>query len=255
MIDAREVAGRLTTLESLAIIPRVASTNLVARRIVNECIENELSLPQAIIIAREQFAGRGRNQRSWSSPAGKGIYATTMLMRPPSELGLLPLSIANIVASFLRDTFGIVAGIKWPNDVYAQGRKIAGILMEARVSEERAFVIIGTGINLEPVQDEARPNATSVRELAGDRFTTIDDATVRFIEAMDRGVTRALHREETLAEWRSLAIHRSGDAISCVIGDRTVDGRWAGIDEHGRALLTQANGETLAVSAGDLILT
>jgi biotin-(acetyl-CoA carboxylase) ligase len=54
------------------VIPRVASTNLVARRIVSECIENELSLPQAMIIAGEQFAGRGRNQRSWSSPAGKG---------------------------------------------------------------------------------------------------------------------------------------------------------------------------------------
>ena len=119
---------------------------LVARRIVHECIENELSLPQAIIVAREQFAGRGRNQRSWSSPAGKGIYATTMLMRPPSELGVLPLAIANIVASFLRETFGIDAGIKWPNDIYAAGKKIAGILIEARVSEERAFVIIGTVI-------------------------------------------------------------------------------------------------------------
>ena len=97
MIDTRALAARLTTLESVAVIPRVASTNLVARRIVTECIENELSLPQAIIVAGEQFAGRGRNQRSWSSPRGKGIYATTMLMRPVADLGVLPLAIANIV--------------------------------------------------------------------------------------------------------------------------------------------------------------
>ena len=58
-IDTRRIVDRLTTIESIAVIPRVASTNLVARRIVNECIENELSLPKAIIIAREQFAGRG----------------------------------------------------------------------------------------------------------------------------------------------------------------------------------------------------
>src|SRR5258706_16373866 len=79
MIDTRRIVPRLTTLESIAVIPRVASTNLVARRIVNECIENELSLPKAIIIAGEQFAGRGRNTRQWSSPAGKSNYATTLL--------------------------------------------------------------------------------------------------------------------------------------------------------------------------------
>jgi BirA family transcriptional regulator, biotin operon repressor / biotin---[acetyl-CoA-carboxylase] ligase len=255
MIETREIARRLTTLESVAIIPRVASTNLVARRIVTECIENELSLPQAIIVAREQFAGRGRNQRSWSSPAGKGIYATTMLMRPVDELALLPLAIANIVAGYLRATFGIEAGIKWPNDIYAGGRKIAGILLEARISEERAFVIVGTGINLEPVNDDTRPNATSVRELAADRWTSVDVATVAFIEFMDRGVSQALERDAVLADWRRLSIHRDGDSISCVLGERTVEGRWQGIDDHGRAQLRAANGETIAVSAGDLILT
>ncbi len=99
MIDTRAIVERLRRIESLAIIPRVSSTNLVARRVVNECIENELSLPQAIIIAREQFAGRGRNQRTWSSPAGKGIYATTLLTVSTAELPLIPLEMANIVAS------------------------------------------------------------------------------------------------------------------------------------------------------------
>src|SRR5205807_7189449 len=53
-LDTRRLVARMRTLESLALIPRVASTNLVARRIVNECIENELSLPQAMIVAGEQ---------------------------------------------------------------------------------------------------------------------------------------------------------------------------------------------------------
>jgi BirA family biotin operon repressor/biotin-[acetyl-CoA-carboxylase] ligase len=88
----------MRVIESVALIPRVASTNLVARRIVNECIENELSLPQAMIIAGEQFAGRGRNARTWSSPAGKGIYATTLLTRPVAELPFIPLGMAVVVA-------------------------------------------------------------------------------------------------------------------------------------------------------------
>ncbi len=75
-LDTRRIVSRLTTLESIAVISRVASTNLVARRIVSECIENELSLPKAIIIAGEQFAARfsrstpassGRTTSSWTA--------------------------------------------------------------------------------------------------------------------------------------------------------------------------------------------
>src|SRR5919204_3467746 len=125
-LDTRRLVERLHTIESIALIPRVASTNLIGRRIVAECIENELSLPQAMIIAGEQFAGVGRNQRAWSSPPGKGIYATTLLTRPANDLGLVPLAISNIIVSYLGDVFSIHAQIKWPNDVLVQGKKIAG---------------------------------------------------------------------------------------------------------------------------------
>ena len=252
-LDTRRLVARMRTLESLALIPRVASTNLVARRIVTECIENELSLPQAMIVAGEQFAGRGRNARAWSSPAGKGIYATTLLTRPVEELPFVPLAMANIVASFLRDVFAIDARVKWPNDILVGGHKIAGILIEARVQEGRVFLLIGTGINVEPVRDEARPNATSISEVSKRAFTGIDMATEAFIEHMDERLAKPFAREPVLEEWRAHAVHQPGDRITCVLGDRTVVGTWSGIDEHGRALL-QTGGETLAVSAGDLIL-
>src|SRR5713226_6943738 len=163
-IDTRRIVDHLKTIESLAVIPRVASTNLIARRIVTECIEHELSLPQAMIIAREQFAGRGRNQRSWSSPAGKGIYATTLLTRPATEVPVIPLAMANIVASFLREVYAAEARIKWPNDILIGGRKIAGILIEARMHEDRTYLLIGTGVNVEPVKDDDRPNAVAISE-------------------------------------------------------------------------------------------
>lgn len=253
MIDTRRIVDRLVTLESLAVVPRLASTNLVARRIVNECIENELSLPNAIIVAGEQFAGRGRNARQWSSPPGKGIYATTLLARPAKELPLIPLQMANIVASFLREAFEIDARIKWPNDILVGGRKIAGILIEARMNEERAFMLIGTGINVEPVADDDRPNATAISEASPRNFEGIDAATEAFIAHLDRRLGQPLNREAVLAEWRQYAIHKAGDRIQCVIGDRTVSGTWDGIDEHGRALLRNGD-ETTAVSAGDLIV-
>lgn len=253
MIDTRAIVSRLRALESLAVIPRVASTNLIARRIVNECIDNELSLPQAMIIAGEQFAGRGRNERSWSSPAGKGIYATTLLSRPARELPLIPLAMANIIASYLRETFGLDARIKWPNDVLVNGRKIAGILIEARVQDDRAFLLIGTGVNVEPVQDDTRPNAVAISEVSPRPFHGIETATRAFIEHVDERLTRTLDRDEILAEWRKLSVHKDGDRIHCILGDRTIDGTWGGIDEHGRALI-RSDGDTLAVSAADIVL-
>lgn len=252
-IDTRSVVERLKMIESLAVIPRVASTNLVARRILDECIENELSLPQALIIAGEQFAGRGRNERTWSSPAGKGIYATALITREVGELAVLPLEIANMVMSYLRDVYGIDAKVKWPNDVFVSGRKIAGILIEARNHEEKAYILVGVGINIEPVQDDTRPNAIALTEAGPRNFTGLEDATVAFIEHFDQGLATRFDREHVLATWKKNTIHRSGDSITCVLPDRTVSGTWAGIDEHGRALL-KSGSETIAVAAGDIIV-
>ncbi|HEX6179349.1 MAG TPA: biotin--[acetyl-CoA-carboxylase] ligase [Thermoanaerobaculia bacterium] len=254
MIDTRDIVSRLRTIESIAVIPRVASTNLVARRIVNECIENELSLPQAMIIAGEQFAGRGRNQRSWSSPRGKGIYATTMVTRTADEMSFMPLLMATIVARYLSSVFNVPAHIKWPNDILVGARKIAGILIEGRVHDDRAYLVVGTGVNLEPVEDDQRPNATSVKDVAASAYQGVDHATTKFVEHMDAGLTRRASRAEVLDAWRELTTHSPGDAITCVVGERTVSGQWIGIDDFGRARLQTANGE-ITIAAGDLIAT
>ncbi|HEX3582918.1 MAG TPA: biotin--[acetyl-CoA-carboxylase] ligase [Thermoanaerobaculia bacterium] len=248
MIDTRRAVADLKTIESIAMMTRVSSTNSVAQRIVAECVANDLSLPQAMIIAGEQYAGRGRNQRNWSSPAGKGIYATTLLTRSARDLALIPLEMANIVASFLRDRFAIDARVKWPNDVLANGRKIAGILIEARVQEDRAFLIIGTGVNVEPVTEES----TSIHELAPDRFRGLEEATLAFIEHVDAQLARPLARDRVLGEWRSMTIHSPGDRITSVINDRRISGTWIGIDDEGRALIHDGS-VTLAISAGELI--
>ena len=252
-LDTRRIVEHLKTIESLAVIPRVASTNLIARRIVAECIENELSLPQAMIIAEEQFAGMGRNSRSWSSPAGKGIYATTLLTRPTAELPLVPLTVANIVATYLRDVFSIDARIKWPNDILVDGRKIAGILIEARIQDDRTFLVIGVGINVDPIRDEARPNAIAIREVSKRAFGGIAQAIEAFIEHVDERVSRPFDREAVLAEWRALSVHKSGDRIASVVGERTITGTWVGIDDQGRALVRDG-GELMTISAGDIVM-
>ena len=253
MIDTRAIVSRLRTIESLAIIPRVSSTNEIARRVLDECIENDLSLPQAMIIAGEQFAGRGRNDRRWSSPAGKGIYATVLLTRSTTELPLVPLEVANAIAMYLHDIFGIAARIKWPNDIVVSGRKIAGILIEARVQDSRAFLAIGIGVNTEPFESDQRPNAVSVAQLEPRGYRGIDDATTAFIEFLDHTLSRAADPADVLARWRDLTVHRSGDHVTCILSDRSIDGTWRGIDDDGCALI-ESRGAVTRASAGDIIM-
>lgn len=253
MIDLRVMISGLRVIESIAIIPRVTSTNEVARRVLHECIDNEIDLPRAVIVAREQLAGRGRNTRTWHSPRDKGIYATTMAMIPPSEARLLPLRVGVAIARFLRETFGIDAKLKWPNDVLVGGRKIAGILIESRARDSEVFALIGTGVNLYPFEADAPPNVTSIAESSPRDSIDLDSATTAFVELVDGFLADPADDESILREWRSYTVHAPGDRIDCVLGDRTISGTWQGIDDSGRAMIRKGV-DTIYVAAGDLVM-
>ena len=122
------------------------------------------------------------------------------------------------------------------------------------IALQRAYLAIGTGVNLEPVTHDDRPNATSIREVAQRNYSYPDSAIVAFIEHVDSGLARRDSSATVLRDWRKLTTHRTGDAVSCLIGDRAISGTWGGIDDSGRALLQTSGGE-VAVSAGDLIAT
>jgi BirA family transcriptional regulator, biotin operon repressor / biotin---[acetyl-CoA-carboxylase] ligase len=250
-IDVVALAGRLTTIESIAWMPRVTSTNTLARLVAKECAENENPMPRAMIIAGEQTGGRGRGSRSWVSPAGKGVWTTTLHTIPSRGLSVFPLRVATIVASFLRETFGVHARIKWPNDILVDGKKIAGILIEARNQNDESWVMIGVGINVFP--DDALPDtALTLAEAAARAHVDLGVATTAFVEDFDRELGRELDPPQVIDAWRTLAAHARGDRVSCNLSDRLVEGTWLDIDDAGRALIRRGE-ETIVVSAGDVM--
>lgn len=251
-VDVRALTNRLERIESVALLARADSTNLLARRVLNECIENRLNLPSAIIIALEQTAGLGRSGRSWYSPAGRGIWATTLHTREARELPLLPLQVAVAVARFARVQFGIDARIKWPNDIVVDSSKLAGILIEARAHNGNALVLIGTGINVLPLGKDAPPQTSSLAE-AANREIDLGEAIEKFVEAIDRELFRPYDPDAILAAWRELTIHREGDRIAFALGSERIDGVWDGIDDFGRARI-RVGDQVREISAGDLIL-
>jgi len=141
-------------------LEEVSSTNDYAKSVAREVPDGTL------IVARRQTSGRGRLGRRWLSPEG-GLWLSVVL-----KPGFVDTRMVFVGALSVIDTladFGIVSGIKWPNDVWVAGRKIAGVLLEAKGAE---YTILGLGLNVNnPTPRELEDRAVSMFELTGNIFS------------------------------------------------------------------------------------
>lgn len=126
-----------------------------------------------LIMTEEQTRGRGRRGRTWVAPAGCSL-SLSMILRPPTHdtSRLLTLRLGLAAARALDDVLGLHVGLKWPNDLQVDGRKVGGILCEGVALEDRpGWVIAGLGLNLRTPPDgwpeELTPRAGSLEDAAG----------------------------------------------------------------------------------------
>lgn len=146
------------------------STNSFAKSLVQQGAEEG-----TVVIAEEQYAGRGRFGRRWHSMPGKNL-TFSLVIRPeisPKVIGLLSLYAGLAVAETLERHVSVMPFCKWPNDVMIDGKKICGILSEAVISSGRLeAAIIGIGVNIN--QTEFSPTitkpTTSLADVAGTTF-------------------------------------------------------------------------------------
>jgi BirA family biotin operon repressor/biotin-[acetyl-CoA-carboxylase] ligase len=190
-----------------------------------------------LVTACEQTAGRGRQGRSWSAPPGRALLCSLVLREPPRLLPLVGgVAVAEVASS--------EAVIKWPNDVLVAGRKVAGILVEGRPQEH--WAVLGIGLNVAIRPEEFPPE---LRERAG-TLGLDEDALELTLERL----LGALERWLDAAESEVLDAVRARDALR----DRPVrwasgSGRGAGIDGHGRLLVSTDDGR-IALEAGEVHL-
>ncbi len=211
---------------------RVDSTNERARALA------ATGAPHGTLVtAREQTAGRGRQGRAWTAPPGQALLCSLIVREPPR---LLPLAAGAAVACAV----GAQARVKWPNDVLLDGRKVAGILVEARPQE--GWAVVGIGINV----------AVSIAELPQElreRAGTLGLGT-EAVEGWLAPLLEALGRWLGAPEDEVLEFVRGRDAL---LG-RPV--RWAGgagtaagVDGEGR-LVVSTGGGRVALDAGEIHL-
>jgi len=203
----------------------VGSTNARARELA------EGGAPHGTLVtASEQTAGRGRQGRTWVTPPGTAIAASVILREFDD---LLPLRAGLAVA----DLAGGAARVKWPNDVLLDGRKVAGILVEARAPD---WAVVGIGVNVTGVPPEVADIATSLER------DDVEGALTELLAALARRVTQPATE--------IVAALRERDAL---LGRRV---RWnggegvgGGIDASG-ALLVETGSGTISLSSGEVHL-
>jgi BirA family biotin operon repressor/biotin-[acetyl-CoA-carboxylase] ligase len=192
-----------------------------------------------VVTAAEQSAGRGRQGRTWTAPPGKALLYSAVV-RPLGERHLmLPLAVPLAVCAAAEEVRpGIECGVKWPNDVHLDGRKLAGVLIEARPQD--GWAVVGVGLNLTIAPEEFPPE---LREAAVSLDAEVSPA------ALSRHLASWVEAgaETVLAAWRKRDVLR-GREVSWDGGTGVADG----VDERGYLLVVAADGDRVAVGAGEI---
>lgn len=191
-----------------------------------------------LVTAAHQSAGRGRQGRTWSAPAGHALLMTVVVRDPPR---LLPLVGAVAIAQAL----GPDIGIKWPNDLHRDGRKVCGILAEGRPSE--GWAVLGAGVNV-AVDVAALP--PELHETAG----TLDRTPADVEPVLAAILARLAHwlaapAPALLDAWRERDVLR-GREIAWAEGRGVAEG----VDDAGELLVRREDGELVTLSAGEVHL-
>lgn len=216
------------------------STNARARELV------EAGAPGGTVVtASEQTAGRGRQGRSWTAPPGKALLYSVVLRPLDQRHLLLPLTVPLAVCETAEQLEPEVeCQVKWPNDIWVDGRKLAGVLIEAKPQDGWAVIGIGLNLAIEPDEfpPELRETATSLQGNA-----QVNEARQVLDAALDRWV--AADRDAILAAWRKRdALH--GRNISWDGGSGVADG----IEDSGDLVVVAAGGDRVVLGAGEVHL-
>lgn len=211
----------------------------------------------SVVVADEQIRGRGRNNKAFSSPKGKGIYLS-YLIKPDvvDKISSLTPKLAVCVLSVLKEYIEDV-GIKWVNDIVYNGKKLCGILTEIKgygSSEGVISAVLGIGINVntnpEDFQGELKDIATSLSQIVGININR-NILIGRLIKALDKmnlepycsEEDREIYNDNLVIKNKEVYFERNG---------REYQGICRGVDESFRLIVRLKNGEEMFLDSGEV---
>ena len=212
--------------------------------------------PEGLVVAANtQSTGRGRVGRSWSSPAGAGLYVSVVLRPTGPALGLLTIAAGVAIAEGVHAASGLETCVKWPNDVHVGSRKLAGILAEAGSSAGAVdHVVLGFGINIRRAAypPDVAARATSIESELGrnvDRGLVLAECLAALWNRYRMLQSGAAH--DVTAAWRRRAAPHMGRMVGWDVDGRAHQGRAEDIDATG-ALLVRVDDQIVRVISGEV---
>jgi BirA family biotin operon repressor/biotin-[acetyl-CoA-carboxylase] ligase len=244
---------------------KAAGYRLDARESAGSTNAEALSLARAgdpgrlWVVSGHQTAGRGRRNSAWQTPRGN-LAATILSVVPvkPEAAATLGFAAGLSLEEAMRAVTGIAPGrlrLKWPNDVLLDGRKLAGILLEAEVRDEgKVAVAVGIGVNVVSAPAGLPYPAVSLAALgiaatAADLFRGLAESWAVIAAAWDNG--RGFEALRRIWLERAAGI---GDPVAVRVGGEVISGTFETIDAHGRLVVRGDDGSERTVSAGEVHL-
>ena len=231
----------------------INSTNLRAK------LDADNGAPEgALVVADMQTAGRGRRGRTWSSPAGLNVYFT-LILKPryvPDKASMVTLVMALAVAEGIRETCGVEAGIKWPNDIVVNGKKVCGILTEMSVEKDFIHhVVIGVGINvgLQEFAPELADTATSLQAECGRKVpkAALVANIMKAFEKYYESFREKTDLSDLVDSYNKMLVNR-GKTVRVLDPKGEYSGVAEGINELGELLVELPDGHVENVYAGEV---
>lgn len=227
--------------------------------------DDALSLRDApagtLVVAERQSGGRGRLGREWLSPPGVGLYCS-LILRPrlePADLPKVTLAAGLAVSRAVESVTSLPSQLKWPNDLWLAGKKIGGILTEARLGQAGPMVVLGIGLNvntrLESFPTELHTKVSSLLIHSGRKFAR-SALLIALVDEVLAMVAR-LEREGfagILAEWRERDVTLGRELAWLTPSGQLVRGLSLGPDQEGLLRIRDAAGQVHEVISGDISL-
>jgi BirA family biotin operon repressor/biotin-[acetyl-CoA-carboxylase] ligase len=235
--------------------PRIDSTNRAARALARQGDTHGW-----VVLADEQSAGRGRLDRSWQSAAGEDILASIIVYPglSPAEGFRLTMIASLAVVLALRRVCAVACGIKWPNDVFLNGKKLCGILSEGQAEQARMqFMVIGIGLNVNSSmagRADLAHTAVSLRDATGEQHDR-NALVIALLEEFDSLYADAGDPagERIQQLWQQHAM-MLGRRVTITNGDAVLRGIARGIMPDGSLIVRDDQGRDHAIVCGDLSL-
>ncbi|MDO8885656.1 biotin--[acetyl-CoA-carboxylase] ligase [Candidatus Oleimmundimicrobium sp.] len=233
----------------------ISSTNKIAK---NEAAKG--SPEGTLFVAEKQVKGKGRLGRKWVSPSG-GIWFS-MVLRPeisPIDASKITILAGIAVAKAIKGETGLKVTLKWPNDIFIDGKKVAGILSEMSAEADKVnFVVVGIGVNanlsLSVFSEELRDKVATLKELLGAEVDRV--ALFKAILKEFEKVYLSLNEdsfEKALSEWKNLC-GMLGKRVKISTLTEEIEGEALDINEQGSLLLKLFSGEIRTIYSGDVVI-